>query len=107
MTRADHFKTAYAGLKETIIGEIRDIVRHEDDQILELLETSSTPALVTAVIDDQESETIRDLYLKENNVVMASAGVYEDDTYYNLNEFEVPFLLAILDSAEKHTDVVG
>jgi hypothetical protein len=38
---------------------------------------------------------------------MASAGVYEDDTYYNLNEFEVPFLLAILDSAEKHTDVVG
>ena len=106
MTRADHFKTAYAGLKETIIGEIRDIVRHQDDQILELLETRRTPALVTQVVDDQESETIHELYLKENNVVMASAGVYEDDVYYNLNEFEVPFLIAILDSAEKHTDVV-
>jgi hypothetical protein len=107
MTRADHFRESYAGLKETIIGEIRDIVRHQDDQLMELMETKRTPALVTQVIDDQESETIRDLYLKENNVVMASAGVYEDDTYYNLNEFEVPFLLAILDSAEKHTDVVG
>ena len=106
MTRANHFKTAYAGLKETIIGEIRDIVRHQDDQILELLETRRTPALVTQSIDDQESETIHELYLKENNVVCASAGIYDDEVEYNLNEFEVPFLLAILDSAEKHTDVV-
>jgi len=105
MTRADHFKTAYASLKETIIGEIRDIVRHQDDQILELLETRRTPALVTQAIDDQESETIHELFMVEN-VVFASAGVYEDDVQYDLDEFEVPFLIAILDSAEKHTDVV-
>lgn len=103
MTRADHFKTAYASLKESIIGEIRDIVRHQDDQFLELTETRKIPAIVTMVIDDQESETIRDLFIK-GNVVMASAGVYDDDTEYNLNEFEVPFLIKILDSAIKHSE---
>lgn len=47
MTRADHFKNAYASLKETIIYEIRDIVRHQDDRAMELMETKRTPALVT------------------------------------------------------------
>ena len=45
-------------------------------------------------------------YIKKDNYekdVESSAGVYEDDVHYILNEFEVPFLIAILDSAEKHT----
>jgi hypothetical protein len=99
MTRAEHFKHSYASLKETIISEIKDIVRHQDDQILEVLETRKTPALVTQVIDDQESETIHDLYIDNKDRLMASAGIYEDDTYYDLNEFEVPFLIEVLNSA--------
>ena len=98
MTRVDHFKTAYADLKKTLIGEIRDIVRHQDDQIMELLETRRTPALVTRVIDDQESETIHELYIEGKNI-MVSAGIFDDDTQYNLKEFEVPFLIEILNSA--------
>ena len=101
MTRADHFRKSYASLKETIIGEIKDIVRYQDDQRIEMYETKRCPALVTTVIDDQESEVINELILVENNVV-ASAGVYEDDTYYKIQEFEVPFLIQILDSVEKH-----
>jgi DNA repair protein RadC len=104
MTRVDHFKTAYASLKETIIGEIRDIVRHQDDGLMELLETRKTPALVTQTIDDQESETIHELFIDDRNNVIASAGIYEDDVNYNLYNFEVPFLIQILDSAIIHTE---
>ena len=103
MTRVDHFKTAYASLKETIIGEIRDIVRHQDDGLMELLETRKTPALVTRVIDDQESETIHELYIEGNNT-MVSAGIFDDDTQYNIKEFEVPFLIEILNSATVHAE---
>lgn len=103
MTRADHFRESYASLKETIIGEIKDIVRHQDDQRIEMYETKRCPALVTTVIDDQESEVINEIILLEDNVI-ASAGVYEDDTYYNLKEFELPFLVEILDSVEKHLE---
>lgn len=99
MTRADHFKNAYASLKETIIYEIRDIVRHQDDRVLELMESKRTPALVTQVIDDQESETIHELYIDENDRLLASAGIYEDDVVYNLNDLEVPLLIEILNSA--------
>jgi hypothetical protein len=99
MTRADHFKNAYAALKENIIYEIRDIVRHQDDRVMELMETKRTPALVTQVIDDQESETIHDLYIDENDRLLASAGIYEDDVVYNLNDLEVPLLIEILKSA--------
>ena len=103
MTRVDHFKTAYADLKKTLIGEIRDIVRHQDDQILDLFETQRTPALVTMVVDDQESETINCLYINGNDT-MVSAGIFDDDTQYNLEEFEVPFLIEILNSAIVHTE---
>ena len=99
MTRADHFKNAYAALKENIIYEIRDIVRHQDDRTMELMETKRTPALVTQVIDDQESETIHDLYIDDKDRLLASAGIYEDDVVYNLNDLEVPLLIEILKSA--------
>jgi hypothetical protein len=98
MTRADHFKASYAALKESIIGEIKDIVRHQDDRVMELMETKRTPALVTQVIDDQESETIHEIFIKGNDVI-ASAGIYEDDVEYNLNDLEVPLLIEILNSA--------
>jgi len=98
MTRSDHFKASYAVLKETIIGEIRDIVRHQDDQLMELMETKRTPALVTQVIDDQESETIHEIFIRGSHII-ASAGIYEDDMEYNLNDLEVPLLIEILNSA--------
>jgi hypothetical protein len=98
MTRADHYKASYAVLKETIIGEIRDILRHQDDGIMELMETRRTPALVTQVIDDQESETIHEIFFKGNDVI-ASAGIYEDDVEYNLNDLDVPLLIEILNNA--------
>ena len=99
MTRADHFKNAYAALKENIIYEIRDIVRHQDDRTMELMETKRTPALVTQVIDDQESETIHEIYIDDKDRLIASAGIYEDDVEYNLNDLEVPLLIEILNSA--------
>lgn len=103
MTRADHFKNAYASLKESIIYEIRNIVRHQDDRVLELMETKRTPALVTMVIDDQESETIHEIFIKGNDVI-ATAGVYEDDVEYNLNDLEIPLLIEILNSATIHAE---
>jgi hypothetical protein len=103
MTRADHFKTAYASLKETIIGEIRDILKHQDDQVMELMESKRAPALVTMVIDDQESETIHEIFFKGNDVI-ASAGIYEDDVEYNLKDLEVPLLIEILNSATIHSE---
>jgi hypothetical protein len=104
MTRADHFKNAYAALKENIIYEIRDIVRHQDDRVLELYESRRTPALVTQVIDDQESETIHELYIDDKDRLLATAGVYVDDVEYNLNDLEVPLLIEILNSATIHTE---
>ena len=103
MSMATHFQQTHDDLKTQIINEIRKIVKKQDDHILELLETRKTPALVTQVIDDQESETIRDIYVDGKDRLIASAGVYEDDQYYDLNEFEIPFLIQILDSATIHS----
>ena len=101
MSRSTHFTQTYDDLKNQIINEIYNLVRHEDDQILELLETHRCKALITGG-DEYDPQIIHDLYINEEDRLMASAGVYEDDTEYDINEFEVPFLIEILNSVEKH-----
>jgi hypothetical protein len=95
----------YLALKENILTDIfwyiKDQIEGEESTTMDLAETKDCPAVVTQVINDQESEVIHELYIKGPDVI-AKAGVYEDNVEYNLNTFEIPMLLSILESVEGH-----
>jgi hypothetical protein len=97
------YKKAYDDLRGDIITEIWMILREQPDETMDISETKDCPAIITNYIDDQESETIHELCI-EGNKVMATAGIYEDDTEYDLEEFEAPMLIQIFESVEKHLE---
>jgi hypothetical protein len=71
---------------------------------MDLTETENCPAIVTQEIDDQISEVIHTLVINSESEVIAVASVFDNDVEYNLETFEVPMLIAILESVEKHLE---
>lgn len=97
------YKKDYINLKGNIITEIWMILREQPNKTMDLSESKDCPSIVTNYIDDQQSETIYDLFV-EGNKVMATAGIYDDYTEYDLEEFEVPTLIAIFQAVELHLE---
>jgi hypothetical protein len=97
------YKKDYINLKDDIITEIWMILREQPNETMDLSELKDCPTIITNYIDYQESETIHELFVKGNKV-MATAGIYNDDTEYDLEEFEVPMLIAIFQAVELHLE---
>lgn len=107
MRTAELHKKDYEALKSHIISDIWFSIKDRRNMSLNIMEEKGIPAIVTVVIDDQESETIDELVVEGNSVIaFASCSGYgiESDGY-NLDSFEVPMLVAILDSVEKHIEL--
>ena len=104
MRRAELHRKDYEAHKASIISDIWFHIKDREDGSLNIMEKKGCPAIVTNYIDDQESEVIDELVAEGDNVI-ALASIYgEPETRYNLNEFEVPMLLLILESVEKHVE---
>lgn len=104
MGHAETHRREYKMMKENLLTDIWYYIKNRDDKALNIMETKRIPAIVTNVIDDQESETIDELIVKNDKVIVVASN-YDEIQEYNLEEFEVPFLIAILDSVEKHLEL--
>ena len=102
MRRAELHLKDYEALKASIISDMWFLIKDRDGKTLPLMETKGIPAIVTGNFDDQFSETIEELIVKENKVIAVASSIYDDVNEYDLEEWEVPFLIAIYDSVEKH-----
>ena len=103
ISKSTEFDNEYKILKDRIIGEIWDVVRKQPLQTLDIMETKDCPAIITKVVDDQESEVIDEL-VESGADVLAIASYSGENFEYNLEEFEVPMLIAIMESVEKHLE---
>jgi len=90
-------------INSKIINDIREMIIDREDSCVNITETRGIPFLVTEIIDDQLSETIDSVYVKDNEVY-ASASAWDKTHEYNLNTFDTKFLIAILESIEKHIE---
>ena len=104
MRTAELHRKDYEAVKASIISDIWFSIKDRENNTLEITERIGIPAIVTNVIDDQESETI-DSLIAESDKVIAIASTYDNIVSYDLEEFEVPFLLDILESVEKHLEL--
>lgn len=101
-SRANMWQYQYDELKSSVITDIWSRVKDRPDQTLDLMEERGIPAIVTGNFDDQESETIDELVVKDGKVIANASSSYGGEQEFNLDDWEVPFLIAILDSVEKH-----
>lgn len=101
-TMAENWKKKYDTFKDGIITDIWFYLKDRDGAALEIMERKGIPAIVTNTIDDQESETIDELIVRKDKVIAIASSPYDDVVEYDLEKFEIPFLIAILDSVEKH-----
>lgn len=102
MRAAELHKKDYEALKASIISDIWFSIKDRDGAALDIRETKGIPAIVTGNFDDQFSETIEELIVRKDKVIAIASSVYDDINEYDLEEWEAPFLIAILDSVEKH-----
>jgi cellulase/cellobiase CelA1 len=104
MTRnAKLYKKEYDDLKDSIISDMWFLIKYRENATLNIMEEKGIPAIVTQTFDEQESETIDMVKVEENKVIAyASCGGYDMEMEYDLEDFEVPTLIVILDSVEKH-----
>ncbi len=92
-------------MKSQIITDIWFLIKDRDGAALDISETKGIPAIVVSAIDDQMSETINELIVRKDKVIAVASSYYDDVQLYDLDEWEAPFLIAILDSVEKHIEL--
>lgn len=102
MRKAELHKKDYEAIKASIISDIWFSIKDRDGSTLEIMETKGIPAIVVNAIDDQQSETIDELVARKDKVIAIASSYFDDVNEYDLDEFEVPFLIVILDAVEKH-----
>lgn len=102
MRSAELHKKDYEALKASIISDIWFLIKDRDGAALEIMEKKGIPAIVTITHDDQVSETIDELVVRKDKVIAIASSQYDDVVEYDLDKFEVPILLVILESVEKH-----
>lgn len=105
MKKAEDYKKRYEELKAWLMGDLWFIIKERPGQMVDITETPGIPALVTGNFDDQESETIDEIIVRDNKVIAIASSYYAPEQEYNLEEWEVPFLVAILESVEKHIEL--
>jgi len=101
--KSDNWKRTYDVVQTHVINDIKEMIIDREDSCVDITETRGIPFLVTEIIDDQLSETIDSVYVKDNEVY-ASASAWDKTHEYNLNTFDTKFLIAILESIEKHIE---
>ena len=101
--KSDNWKRTYDVVQTHVINDIKEMIIDREDSCVDITETRGIPSLVTEIIDDQLSETIDSVYVKDNEVY-ASASAWDKTHEYNLNTFDMKFLIAILESIEKHIE---
>jgi hypothetical protein len=101
--KSDNWKRTYDVVQTHVINDIKEMIIDREDSCVDITETRGIPSLVTEIIDDQLSETIDSVYVKDNEVY-ASASAWDKTHEYNLNTFDTKFLIAILESIEKHIE---
>lgn len=105
MTNSSEYKKQYDELKARIIGDIWYVLKEHDGEALDIGETKGCPAIVTQSFDDQESEVIDELIIKNNKVIAVASSYYDDVNEYDIDEFDIPFLIVIYESIEKHIKI--
>jgi predicted XRE-type DNA-binding protein len=94
----------YEALKASVISDMWFLIKDRPSKSLDMMERKGIPAIITHYIDDQESEILDEIIVEDDRVI-AKASVYgEPVAEYKMDEFEIPMLIAILDSMEKHLD---
>jgi hypothetical protein len=99
------FRRIHNGLKKDIITIMEMILEDQPDNKVML--DDNRGSLVTQVIDDQESEVIQSIELIKYSgdsrppCVVVWTGVFEEDNNQGVEDFEVYFLLNILEALEK------
>jgi hypothetical protein len=110
MRRAELHKKDYEALKAHIVGDIWFYLKEQPDQTLDMSEEKGIPALVINSWDDNEvCETLDELRINDKNGVTAIGNCMEyciEEEEYDIEKFEVPFLTEILDSVEKHVQLI-
>lgn len=101
--KSDNWKRTYDVVQTHVINDIKEMIIDREDSCVDFTETRGIPFLVTEIIDDQLSETIDYVYVKDNEVY-ARASAWDKTHDYNLNTFDMKFLIAILESIEKHIE---
>ena len=101
--KSDNWKRTYDVVQTHVINDIKEMIIDREDSCVDFTETRGIPSLVTEIIDDQLSETIDSVYVKDNEVY-ARASAWDKTHDYNLNTFDMKFLIAILESIEKHIE---
>ena len=101
--KSDNWKRTYDVVQTHVIDDIKEMIIDREDSCVDITETRGIPSLVTEIIDDQLSETIDSVYVKDNEVY-ARASAWDKTHDYNLNTFDMKFLIAILESIEKHIE---
>jgi hypothetical protein len=106
MRSAELHKKDYEALKASIISDIWFQIKDRENKTLEIMEEKGIPAIVTQTFDEQESETIDQLEVRGSKVIAhASCGGYDIENKYDIETFEAPMLLDILESVEKHLEL--
>lgn len=107
MKRSDYFKGQYHSLKDTIVGEIYDIIKHQDDQILDMTDHRKS-IVVNSWEDGEVTETIDQLFIHApDNQLIAISNCMEyniEGEETNLNNLDVPMLIEILNVVEDLTN---
>ena len=102
MTRVKEYKSRYEVLKSTIITDIWSRIKDQKKNG-ESTEIQLSDALILSEYDPQAPEVIQRLSIEKSEVI-AHAGVYEEDSEFNINELEVPMLIEIIDSIERQLE---
>lgn len=105
MKSPEKFRKEYDTLKANIIGDMQFHIEDRDGLALDMGETKGIPAIVIGYFDDQFSETIDELIVKKHKVIAIASGPFDDVNEYDLDEYEVPFLIAIYESMVKHIEL--
>jgi len=102
MRKAELHAKDYEALKSSILSDIWFSIKDRDGATLEVMERKGIPAIVTITHDDQISETIDELIVRKDKVIAIASSLYDDVVEYDLDNFEAPMLIKILESVEKH-----
>jgi len=105
MKRAELHKMQYDLLKESIITDTWLHIKDRDGSTLDIMKEKSIPAIVVGEIDHPLTEVIDEVVVKNDKIFALTSTAYGDTDKYDLEDFEVPFLIAILDSVEKHIEL--
>ena len=105
--KTELFKNTLKDLKGSILQNIRTLINKQSNSYLRVEDLHGD--LVINVIDDQESEVIQSITIKDVDGsgierLIAWYGVYEEDNYMELKDCSVEKLLDILGAVERELE---